>query len=103
MRSCLLALTASIALSGCTDLQGIGSAAIEKRRMMNDLQARATLAATCDIAIGSYFRALNDQERRFAALICGGAGTLDTVRDQSTAPTAEVSLMRNMESMVEEA
>ncbi len=39
---------------------------------MNDLQARATMAATCDIALGAYFRELSPIERRYAGLVCGG-------------------------------
>lgn len=39
---------------------------------MNDLQARATLAATCDIALGAYFRELSQLEREYAGLVCGG-------------------------------
>ena len=39
---------------------------------MNDLQARATMAATCDIALGAYFRELSPIEQRYAGLVCGG-------------------------------
>jgi hypothetical protein len=39
---------------------------------MNDMQARATMAATCDIALGTYFRELSPMERRYAGLVCGG-------------------------------
>jgi hypothetical protein len=39
---------------------------------MNDMQARATMAATCDIALGAYFRELSALERQYAALVCGG-------------------------------
>ncbi|MCB1971708.1 MAG: hypothetical protein R3D03_07190 [Geminicoccaceae bacterium] len=59
-------------LAGCNDVGVIGTAAMEKRRNMNDMQARATLAATCDIAVGAYFRALNEVEQRLTAIVCGG-------------------------------
>ena len=53
-------------------MQTYGAAAIEQRRVMNDLQARATMAATCDIALGAYFRELSPMEQRYAGLVCGG-------------------------------
>lgn len=59
-------------LAGCAEVQQIGMAAIEQRRVMNDMQARATMAATCDIALGAYFRELSEVERKYAALVCGG-------------------------------
>jgi len=62
-----------IFLSACADIQTFGSLAIEQRRIMNDMQARTTMHATCDISVGAYFRELNDGERRFTALICGGS------------------------------
>lgn len=66
------ALFVALALSGCAEIQTLGASAIEHRRVMNDLQARATMHATCDFSIGSYFRELNDLERRYVAAICGG-------------------------------
>ena len=39
---------------------------------MNDMQARPTMAATCDIALGAYFRELSAVERQYAGLVCGG-------------------------------
>jgi hypothetical protein len=59
-------------LPACTEFAHYGAIAVEKRRTMNDLQARTTMAATCDISIGAYFRELSDAERRYAALVCGG-------------------------------
>lgn len=59
-------------LAACTEVQQLGTLAIEKRRTMNDMQARATMAATCDIALGAYFRELSEIERRYVALVCGG-------------------------------
>ncbi|MFO1073318.1 MAG: hypothetical protein U1E17_11735 [Geminicoccaceae bacterium] len=72
MRTPLLALAMLVALSGCAEVQTYGAVAIEQRRTMNDLQARATMAATCDIALGAYFRELSPVERRYAGLVCGG-------------------------------
>jgi len=59
-------------LAGCAQVQSVGMAAIEQRRQMNDMQARATMAATCDIALGAYYRELSDIERKYAGLVCGG-------------------------------
>ena len=59
-------------LAACTEVQTYGAAAIEQRRVMNDLQARATMAATCDISLGAYFRELSPMEQRYAGLVCGG-------------------------------
>lgn len=59
-------------LSACAEVQQLGMVAIEKRRVMNDMQARATMAATCDIALGAYFRELSEVERKYVALVCGG-------------------------------
>lgn len=73
MRSALLLILAFATLStGCASLDAYGALAIEKRRQINDAQARLMMAATCDIAVGSYFRELSDTERRFAGLVCGG-------------------------------
>jgi hypothetical protein len=30
------------------------------------------MAATCDIALGAYFRELSEAERRYVGLVCGG-------------------------------
>lgn len=56
----------------CAEMQGLGRATIEQRRTMNDMQARATMAATCDISLGAYFRELSPLERQYAGLACGG-------------------------------
>ena len=91
MRKITLVLGAVVALSGCTDVQMLGSIAAEKRRAMNDMQARATMAASCDIAVGAYFRELNENERRYVALVCGGV-----TRPAEPAPIDEVTLLRTM-------
>lgn len=70
MRVMVLLLLA--VLPGCAELQSYGAVAIEQRRTLNDLQARATMAATCDIALGAYFRELSPLERQYAGLVCGG-------------------------------
>ena len=67
----LLALSAAV-LPACTDVQSFGQAAIEQRRTMNDMQARATMAASCDISLGAYFRELSALERQYVGLVCGG-------------------------------
>lgn len=59
-------------LPACERVSMVGMSAVEQRRTANDMQARFTLAATCDIAIGSYFRELNAVERQYAGLVCGG-------------------------------
>jgi hypothetical protein len=73
MRLRLLPLAALALLPACAEVQAYGAVAIEQRRVMNDLQARATLAATCDISLGAYFRELSPIERHYAGLVCGGA------------------------------
>lgn len=72
MRLRLLPLAALALLPACAEVQAYGAAVVQQRRMMNDLQARATMAATCDISLGAYFRELSPIERRFAGLVCGG-------------------------------
>lgn len=57
-------------LGGCDTVRHWGEAGAAARREQNDLQARATMAATCDIAIASYLRELNPRERQGVALIC---------------------------------
>ncbi len=75
MRYLALAAIASV-LSGCAQqlatIQAAGAAAIEAKRQINDMKARAIMAATCDISLGAYFRELSDVERKYAALVCGG-------------------------------
>ena len=68
----IAACSALLLLSACAEVQTYGSAVIEERRTMNDMQARATMAATCDIALGAYFRELSPMEQRYAGLVCGG-------------------------------
>lgn|GEM_PF-7014178 len=65
-------LLAPLALAACAEVQTLGTSVIQQRRMMNDLQARLTLAATCDISLGSYFRELSELERHYVGLVCGG-------------------------------
>ena len=60
-------------LAACSDIRMLGAAAAEKRRVMNDMQARATMAAVCDMSLGAYLRELNEMERRYAGLVCGDA------------------------------
>ena len=72
MRRLVPALLLLAPLSACAEVQTYGAAAIEQRRTMNDLQARATMAANCDIALGAYFRTLTPVQRRYVAQICGG-------------------------------
>ena len=68
----LAAISALTLITACSEVQHYGAVAIEQRRSMNDLQARATMAATCDIALGAYFRELSPIEQRYAGLVCGG-------------------------------
>jgi hypothetical protein len=72
MRLPLLALLILVALPGCTELRSYAAAGVAQRRTVNDLQARATMAATCDIALGAFFRELSPIERRYVGLVCGG-------------------------------
>jgi hypothetical protein len=72
MRMTLLCAPALALLGACAQVQSYGAVAIEQRRQMNDMQARATLAATCDISIGAFYRELSELERGYAGLVCGG-------------------------------
>ena len=77
MRRELLVLVAGLPLLGaCSDLQTLGAAAAEQRRVMNDIQARATMAAVCDISLGAYLRELNQLERAYAGLVCGDVAAM---------------------------
>ena len=83
-----LALTALALLGACTQMQTYGMAAIEQRRMMNDMQARLTMAATCDIALGAYYRELSELERTYVGLVCGGQIPQPTPTATSVVPPA---------------
>ncbi len=72
VRSLRSLLPALLLLPACTEVQTLGASAVQQRRMMNDLQARFTIAATCDISLGSYFRELSELERHYVGLVCGG-------------------------------
>jgi hypothetical protein len=73
----LLGLSVLLLLIGaCSDVQMLGATAVEQRRVMNDMQARASMAAVCDISLGAYFRELNELERRYAGLVCGDVGVM---------------------------
>ncbi len=63
-------------LGACSDARMLGGAVAEQRRVMNDMQARATMAAVCDISLGAYWRELNAVERTYAGLVCGDDGAL---------------------------
>jgi Na+-transporting NADH:ubiquinone oxidoreductase subunit NqrD len=68
----LLGLSVLLPLvAACSDVQMLGATVVEQRRVMNDMQARANMAAVCDISLGAYFRELNELERRYAGLVCG--------------------------------
>lgn len=68
----MLGLLALLPLLGaCAEVRTLGASAVEQRRVMNDMQARATMAAVCDISLGAYMRELNEIERTYAGLVCG--------------------------------
>ena len=92
MRPTFRLLPLALLLPGaCAQIGGYGTVAVEQRRTMNDMQARATMAATCDIALGAYFRELSDQERRYVGLVCGGMSParVDAPPAASTAADAD--------------
>jgi hypothetical protein len=72
MRTLILSGAAVALLGACAQLDAYGSTAIEQRRQMNDMQARLTMAATCDISVGAFYRELSALERQYAGLVCGG-------------------------------
>lgn len=47
---------AILLLAGCAEVQTYGAAVAEQRRLMNDLQATATIAQVCDLSMGSVSR-----------------------------------------------
>ena len=59
-------------LAGCTQLRPVIDQGIEARRQMNDEQARLTVVALCDIAVGSYWRVLSEEQRALVDRVCGG-------------------------------
>lgn len=72
MRKLLLLPCLLILLGACERVSLATMTAVEQRRTANDMQARLTMAATCDISVGAYFRELNQTERQYAGLVCGG-------------------------------
>jgi len=73
----LIGLLALLPLAvGCSEVRMMGAAAMEKRRVMNDMQARATMAAVCDISLGAYMRELNETERTYAGVVCGDVAAM---------------------------
>jgi hypothetical protein len=73
----LLGLLLLLPLVGaCSDVRMFGAAAAEQRRVMNNMQARASMAAICDISLGAYFRELDEIERRYTGLVCGDVGIM---------------------------
>jgi hypothetical protein len=72
MRGLIVSGLAVALLGACAQLDAYGSIAVEQRRQMNDAQARLTMAATCDISIGAFYRELSALERHYAGLVCGG-------------------------------
>ena len=55
--------------------------AIKERMAMNDRQTRITIKASCDSALGSYYREANPTEQKGLRLLCSGKedGQADTV------------------------
>ncbi len=68
---------ALLLLTACAEVQSVGQTAIRSRMQMNDMQARATIAANCDIAVGSYYRELKANEKKAVDLVCGGEERTD--------------------------
>lgn len=73
-------------LSGCDTIRHYGEAAAAARRQQNDLQARATVAAACDVALASYWRALGPRERQALYLLCAPASVIEGLPQQLAAP-----------------
>lgn len=72
IRMAMLLVLSVTVLPSCAEVRSFGQATIEQRRTMNDMQARATMAASCDISLGAYFRELSSLERQYVGLVCGG-------------------------------
>jgi hypothetical protein len=73
-------------VGACSDVRMLGATAAEQRRVMNDMQARATLAAVCDISLGAYLRELSAVERRYAGLVCGDVEAMQEALSSTPLP-----------------
>ncbi len=65
---CVALLTAA----GCAQIKGAVTQGIEAKRTYNDNKARVLLQGNCDIAVGSYWRVMNNLERRAVDTLCKG-------------------------------
>lgn len=83
---CAAGLALALLLPGCSTVRHYGEAAAAARREQNDLQARGTMAAVCDIAIASYLRELDARERQGVTLICPPADAAAGLPELLVAP-----------------
>lgn len=58
--------------AGCTQIKGAVEQGITAKRSYNDNKARVLLQGNCDIAVGSYWRVMNNLERRAVDTLCKG-------------------------------
>lgn len=61
-----------LAAAGCANIEGAVNQGIAAKQTYNDNKARALLQANCDIAVGSYWRVMNNLERRAVDTLCKG-------------------------------
>lgn len=79
MKSLCLAAALCGSLPSCAEVSTYGQAAAEYRRQMNDLQAKGTIDALCDISVGAYFR-LPPAKRSAVDGACGGGTSAQSIR-----------------------
>lgn len=68
----LLYIIPILFLAGCAQIKGAVEQGVAAKRTYNDNKARILLQGNCDIAVGSYWRVMNNLERRAVDTLCKG-------------------------------
>jgi hypothetical protein len=87
-----------VLLSSCAEGVAIGTTAVNYKREVNDLRARATMAALCDLSVGSSYRVLTPQARELQKLQCDPSAAYDALqaaKEPRRAATAVPTLPRS--------
>lgn len=72
MLRCAAGCLAILTVAGCAQIKGAVTQGIAAKRTYNDNKARVLLQGNCDIAVGSYWRVMNNLERRAVDTLCKG-------------------------------
>lgn len=70
MKALVLSTCLMMATAGCGRIEMLEGSVVDERRAANDLQARLTVAATCDLSIGSMLRELTGVQAQHAMALC---------------------------------